>query len=162
MRPLRRNPAVTLLCLFLAAVFVASGCSGVYRYNVTLPDVPTSAQSSEIWSADGRLITTLHGEQNREIVSFDDLNPTLLCSVVAIEDERFWDHGGVDIRGLARAFVRNAEAGGVVEGGSTITQQLVEVTYRDPEAQEAGGKAREIVRAIQLEQEFEKETILEG
>jgi penicillin-binding protein 1A len=160
MRPLRRHPAVTLVCLLLVAVFVASGCSGVYRYNVTLPDVPTSAQSSEIWSADGRLITTLHGEQNREIVSLDQINPTLLCSVVAIEDERFWEHGGVDIRGLARAFVRNAEAGEVVEGGSTITQQLVDVTYRDPEAREAGGKAREIVRAIQLEREFEKEVIL--
>jgi penicillin-binding protein 1A len=163
MRPLRRHPAATTLMALLAAVLLASSCSGVYRYNVTLPDVPTSAQSSEIWSGDPepRLITTLHGEQNREIVALDQIDPTLLCAVVAIEDERFWEHGGVDIRGLARAFVRNAEAGEVVEGGSTITQQLVDVTYRDPEAREAGGKAREIVRALQLEREFEKETILE-
>ena len=57
-----------------------------------------AAQSSKIFAADGGLVTTLHAEENRETVALDDIAPSLRDAVVAIEDRRFWEHGGVDIR----------------------------------------------------------------
>ena len=61
-----------------------------------------AAQSSKIFAADGSLVTTLHAEENRETVPLDNIAPTLRDAVVAIEDRRFWEHGGVDLRSLLR------------------------------------------------------------
>ena len=81
--------------------------------------------------------------------------------MLAIEDSRFFAHKGVDLRALARALRRNAEAGEVVEGGSTITQQYVKNVLLDPK-KTVSRKVREAIMALQLERTHTKEAILEG
>ena len=89
-------------------------------------------------------------ERNRQVVPLEQISPWLTRATVAIEDRRFFAHGGIDAEGIARALWRDVKAGTVVEGGSTITQQLVRNLYISNErtvAAEAdggvsGGEAR--------------------
>jgi penicillin-binding protein 1A len=113
-----------------------------------------------VYAADGTLITTLHGEENREVVPFASIPSVLQDAVVAIEDQRFWVHRGVDIRAVARAAVSNASEGRVAEGGSTITQQYVKNELLGPE-RDVRRKLREASLAYHLEQQYSKERILE-
>lgn len=96
-----------------------------------------------------------------ERVSYDDLPEVLWRSVLAAEDARFFDHLGLDARSLARALLKNAKAGKVVQGGSTITQQLVKMRDLSPK-RSLGRKASEAVRALALEAEYDKTEILEA
>jgi penicillin-binding protein 1A len=113
-----------------------------------------------VYAADGTLITTLHGEENREVVPFEAIPKVLQDAVVAIEDQRFWIHNGVDLRAVARAAVSNAEEGRVAEGGSTITQQYVKNELLGAE-RDVRRKLREASLAYHLEQKYSKERILE-
>ncbi|MCD8568057.1 MAG: transglycosylase domain-containing protein [Geovibrio sp.] len=78
----------------------------------------------------------------------------------AVEDARFFEHGGVDMMGIMRAFVSNVKAGRVVEGGSTLTQQLVKIIYLTPE-KKLKRKIKEAILAYRLDNFLEKEEILE-
>jgi penicillin-binding protein 1A len=140
----------------LALALLGAGCA----YQVDLVGAPRQAESTKILAADGSLITTLHAEQDREHVTLDAIAPVLRQAVVAIEDHRFFQHRGVDAKALLRAARRNAQAGEVVEGGSTITQQYVKNVLLDPR-QTVHRKAREAVLAYELERRHSKETILE-
>ena len=86
--------------------------------------------------------------------------PSLPKAVVAIEDERFFDHDGVDARGVLRALTRDVQGGNLDEGGSTITQQYVRAVMLGPE-KDLERKLREAVMAVQLEHRYSKRTILE-
>ncbi|MDP9388551.1 MAG: PBP1A family penicillin-binding protein [Actinomycetota bacterium] len=118
------------------------------------------AQSSKILATDGSVITTLHGEENRESVALERMPAALRDAVVAIEDERFWDHKGVDPRSVLRAVYANASEGEVVEGGSTITQQYVKNELVGAE-RTMRRKLREAALAYELERRYTKERILE-
>ncbi|MBI4434728.1 penicillin-binding protein, partial [Candidatus Uhrbacteria bacterium] len=86
-------------------------------------------QDTIVVDRDGRRIAALRrGDMHREVVPYETMNPVLRDAVVAAEDERFWTHHGVDPYGVARAFVRNVTNGRRVQGGSTITQQLLKLT----------------------------------
>jgi hypothetical protein len=145
------------LCLVLALALAGSGCA--YRVDIARP--AALAETTKVFAADGSLITTLHAEQDREEVTLAQVSPVLVAAVLAIEDSRFFAHKGVDLRAVARALRRNAEAGEVREGGSTITQQYVKNVLLDPK-QTVHRKMREAVMAIQLERTHTKEAILEG
>ncbi|PSK82965.1 1A family penicillin-binding protein [Limimaricola soesokkakensis] len=93
-------------------------------------------------------------------VPLDQMPEHLPQAVSAIEDRRFWDHPGVDIEGIGRAMWRNFSSGGVVEGGSTITQQLVKVLYLDPD-RTYKRKLQEMVLALGLERQLGKDRIME-
>src|SRR5690606_28884366 len=108
--------------LLLVALVVA-GCS--YTPITIAPELPDVAESSTIYASDGTLLTVLHGEENRVNVRFEQMPEHLIDAVVAIEDERFWLHRGIDPIGLIRAVRRNVAEGGIRQGGSTITQQTV-------------------------------------
>jgi penicillin-binding protein 1A len=144
----------------LAAVLVLTLGSGACAYQVEVTAPPVGATSTKVFAADGTLITTLHAEQDREEVTLSEIAPSLRQAVVAIEDSRFFTHKGVDFRALARAVQRNAAAGRVTEGGSTITQQYVKNVLLDP-SQNLDRKLKEAVLALQLERKYTKETILE-
>lgn len=116
-------------------------------------------QTSKIFAADGTLLATLHAEQNREIISSADIPKNLQRAAVAIEDERFYLHHGVDLRGILRAFYVNWRYGSS-EGGSTITQQYVSNTFVKKE-QTYARKIKEAALAYQLEQKYSKDKILE-
>src|SRR5436190_834566 len=108
----------------VALALLAGACSWKTPSLDTTMPAPL-AESSRILASDGTVLTALHGEENRETVALDRMPKTLRDAVVAIEDERFWEHKGVDPRSVLRAVYANATEGKVVEGGSTITQQYV-------------------------------------
>jgi penicillin-binding protein 1A len=117
-------------------------------------------QTSKIIAADGTVITELHGEQNREVVSLSEISPDLQNAVIAIEDERFYHHGGVDWEGIIRAFWTNVVQGRVVQGGSTITQQYVKNNLTGEE-RTYWRKIEEASLANQMEGKYSKDKILE-
>ena len=142
------------------ALALVAGCS--WRGDVGDPVARAAeAQSSRILAHDGTLITTLHAEEDREAVPLDRISPTLRDAVVAIEDRRFWEHEGVDLRALLRAAVEDARAGRLVEGGSTITQQFVKNALLEPD-RTLHRKVREASLAYRLERSWSKDEILEG
>ena len=121
---------------------------------------PTLNESSLIFDSKGRLITRLEAEENRENVSLAELPQHLLDAVVAIEDDRFWEHNGVDVKAILRAAVTNTQEGEVAQGGSTITQQYVKNALLGDE-KTINRKIKEALLAVQLERTSTKERILE-
>ncbi|MGI9049632.1 MAG: transglycosylase domain-containing protein, partial [Rubrobacteraceae bacterium] len=87
------------------------------------------AQTSTIYDANGNIVDELYGVQNRYVVPLSKMNQTLPKAAVAIEDHRFYQHGGLDFEAIARAAQRNVETMSIQEGGSTLTRQLVKNTY---------------------------------
>ncbi len=122
---------------------------------------PAVAESTKIYASDGSLLTTLHADENRETVPLAQMAKPLRDAVVAIEDERFWSHKGVDIRAMVRAAWENANHGKIVQGGSTITEQYVKNVLADRE-RTVHRKLREAALAYQLEHKLGKAKILEG
>ncbi|WP_338460737.1 biosynthetic peptidoglycan transglycosylase [Synechococcus elongatus] len=108
----------------------------------------------------GELIASLHDEANRETVPLDRISPKLQQSVLAIEDSGFYNHLGIDPVGIGRALLANFSSGGVVEGGSTLTMQLVKNLFLTPD-RNIGRKLTEAVLALRLEQVISKDRILE-
>ncbi len=89
-----------------------------------LPD-PVLGVDSRILAADGSVVAVLHGPQNRVPVGIERVAPVMRQAIVDIEDSRFYSHHGVDYKGLARAALKNTQAGVTEQGGSTLTQQYV-------------------------------------
>jgi penicillin-binding protein 1A len=147
--------------IFLVLVFsvVAGACSWSSTPLATTTPAPL-AESSKIFAADGTLVATLHAEENRETVPLSQIPKPLRDAVVAIEDQRFWDHRGVDAKSVLRAVYSNAAEGKVVEGGSTITQQYVKNELVAPD-RTVRRKLQEAALAFQLERRYTKERILE-
>ncbi len=119
--------------------------------------------STKIYAADGTLIANLHGEINRDIVRLEAIPQHVQDSVVAVEDERFWQHRGIDLRAITRALLRNVSRpdDGRVEGGSTVSQQLVKNLYFPRPARTMERKLAEARVTFQFEQRYEKPEILE-
>jgi penicillin-binding protein 1A len=86
-------------------------------------------QNSFVYAADGSLLGAIPAERNRQPVTLEGMSQWVTEATVAVEDRRFYEHGGLDYEGILRAAVRNLESGHVVQGGSTITQQLVRNLY---------------------------------
>jgi len=136
-----------------------------------LPD-PVLGVDSRILAADGSVVAVLHGPQNRVPVRVDQVAPVMRQAIVDIEDSRFYSHHGVDYKGLARAALKNTQAGVTEQGGSTLTQQYVKnvllAEASTPDQQQAANgksltrKIREARYALALEQRWPKTRILEG
>jgi penicillin-binding protein 1A len=150
-------------------LLVASSCASLVEQFEDLPRLTDAdlnfdlAQSSIIYDAQGRQITTLHGEQNRNIIRLAFMPKHLQRAVVAIEDERFYKHDGVDVRAILRAAVSNVASGSVTQGGSTITQQYVKNVIISPNEIAERSLERKIDEAAlsrQLEQRLPKKEIL--
>jgi penicillin-binding protein 1A len=122
--------------------------------------VRLESASSRVYAADGSLLANLHGEIDRDPVPLEEIPDVLRNAVIAIEDRRFWQHSGIDPRGTARAFVQNLLPNHQIEGGSTISEQLVKNLYFFGRARTLPRKAAEAVLTIGLERLNSKETIL--
>ena len=128
-------------------------------------------ESTRILASDGTPIADLY-QQNRVEVSIDQISKPMQDAIISIEDARFFDHNGIDLRGTIRAYVTNQISGGVVQGGSTLTQQYVKNTLvlsaKTPEEATAAKektisrKLREMRYALALERINTKEEILAG
>jgi penicillin-binding protein 1A len=117
------------------------------------------AQTSFLYASDGSLITSLHAAEDRVVLTATQMTRDVRDAVVAIEDRRFYEHHGVDPEAILRAAVNDLRTGEVVEGGSTITQQLVKNLYTGDDLT-FGRKIDEALLAWQLEQRFTKQEIL--
>lgn len=152
--------------VLFASVGVAGAFAMVSGWLQDLPDLDDPAafavaQATKIYSADNKLMANLYLE-NRQVVALEEISPHLQHAIVAVEDERFYQHNGFDILGIARAFVINLAAGGVEEGASTITQQYIRATILSDERYEESyrRKVREAYLAYELEQRISKDDVL--
>lgn len=123
-------------------------------------DLRSLGQTSKIYAADGSLLAEVFGTENRTIVTLDAVPKYLQQATIAIEDERFYEHSGVDYEAIGRAVFTNITSGSLAEGGSTITQQLVKNVYITDE-RSFSRKLVEAVLASRLEQTVSKDVILE-
>jgi len=155
----RRSPRRLGAAAVVGLALVAAACS--YQSGAVLPVVPEEVESSTVYAADGTLLTTFHAEENRKVVPLSEIPEHVQDAVIAIEDERFYRHRGVDVRAVLRALRANAVAGGIAEGGSTITQQYVKKVLLRDESQTLARKIEEASMALQLEERYSKEKILE-
>lgn len=152
----RRSRA--LACL-LALATVSGACS--YQARVALPPASDEIESSTLYASDGTPLYTFHAEENRKVVALADVPAHVREAVIAIEDERYYRHNGVDVRAVLRAVRANTAIGGVAEGGSTITQQYVKQEILQDDSQTLERKAQEASIALQLEKRYSKDRILE-
>jgi penicillin-binding protein 1A len=118
------------------------------------------AQRSYMYAADGSVLAVLREEENRQSVPLDTVPQHVVSAILAVEDAGFWVHDGFDVRGMLRAFRANVEEGGISQGGSTITQQLIKLDVLGNE-QTLDRKIEEVVLASRLEKTMSKEEILE-
>lgn len=156
----------TILCItMLTSSIVAGGLVGLATSFRNLPDVrvlrsyvPT--ETSYIYDVKGMQLASLHGEANREVVKLDEISPNLKRAVMAIEDSHFYQHQGINPNSVGRALLINWKRGETVEGGSTLTMQLVKNLFLSPK-RTFNRKIAEAVLAIRVEQIFTKNQILE-
>jgi penicillin-binding protein 1A len=146
-----------LVALFLSFVFLA--------VLSTLPDVRDEANlkpklSSVILDKDGNTLYTIFGAENREKIAIDEVSSYLINATVIVEDENFWNHHGLDIKGLYRAMRSNVFGVGKKTGGSTITQQYAKNAFLNPEKTYTR-KLKEAVLAMSLEYSYSKSQLLE-
>ncbi|MBU8732649.1 penicillin-binding protein 1A [Cytobacillus oceanisediminis] len=145
--------ASTLVLAFLSFVYFSYKDADISALEAGL------AQSTVIYDADEEVASKISANKN-EGISIDKIPDHMKNAVIAIEDHRFYEHGGIDLKGIGRAFFTNLKAGGIVEGGSTLTQQLTknallsaEKTYKR--------KLEEFFLAIEIEKEYSKDEILQ-
>lgn len=166
-RSKRRVVLISLLAVFLLIIGLLA-FSAILGFTSLTSDLPSlekqavrpSALTTKVYAADGTFLADLHAEENRVVIPLSDVPLQLQQAVIAIEDERFYDHKGVDLEGIARAIVVNLETGWGSEGASTITQQYVRNVMLTPE-KTMKRKIKEAVLAYQVEQKYSKKVILE-
>jgi len=146
-----------LIFATIALGLVAAGCA---VEPLADPGIGSGSLTTTVFAADGSVIAEWHAGEDRILVSYDKIPAVLISAVVAIEDERFWEHDGVDPRAVARALLANVDAGEVVEGGSTITQQYLKNVALTSEVS-IDRKVEEAILALRLEEGLTKEEILE-
>jgi penicillin-binding protein 1A len=158
--------AAVLIAVLIVPPFAGLGL-GAKRIDARLTSlgadftrIPRFPERSTIYASDGKTeLATLYLD-NREIVSLKDMSPIASKSVLAVEDAQFYEHGPLDWTSLLRALVTNAATGEVVQGGSTITQQLVKNAITGDTAQTFQRKFQELALAIRVEQRYTKDQIL--
>jgi penicillin-binding protein 1A len=159
-RVLRYGAVLGLLLLLAAAV----GTAVLYRmFTADLPNISTLQDYrprivTKVFSEDGNVIGEFFIEK-RELVSVDKVPRVLQDAIIAAEDANFYEHEGLDFFGIIRALIKNIRAGGIVQGGSTITQQVVKSLLLTPE-RSIKRKIREAILAYRLERSLSKEEIL--
>ena len=154
---------VKFLSLFLLIFFI--GAAGVFLFLslLDLPDISSlksykPLESSVVYSSDGMVLAEYFVERRIFIPDYK-IPPMVKQAFIAIEDQRFYSHPGIDIIGIMRAIYKDIKAGSLVEGGSTITQQLVKMLFLTPE-KSLERKLKEAVLSAQIEKKFTKDEIL--
>ncbi|WP_250037465.1 transglycosylase domain-containing protein [Paractinoplanes maris] len=153
-----------------------SGAQWSRRQRAELPAqllTPSAAQVTRVYADDGRTLITTFYDEDRHDVALSQIAPVMQQAIVAAEDTRFYEHGGVDLKGVARALVSDARSGRAEQGASTLTMQLVRnVLKEDPNLttaeraaateDSAGRKLREVEYAVELENRLTKQQILQN
>ncbi len=161
-RKLKTKIIYLLFGLFVVCVFIGAG-----YLNYLLKDLPdikeidnySPSLTTKIYSRDDRLFAQFAVEK-RTLVSLSYIPEALKSAIIAVEDSHFYEHHGIDFMGIMRAMLKNIKAGGFVEGGSTITQQLARVLFLNPR-KTITRKLREALLALKIENNYSKGDILE-
>jgi penicillin-binding protein 1A len=145
----------------LAALLPGVGIvTGATEYRAELvTDLDDLSERSTVYDAAGNEIGVI-GLENRKNVRLDEVSPLIVDAVIATEDKTFWTNDGVDLPAVARAALKNLTAGEIEQGGSTISQQLVKNRILSPK-RDLNRKIREVLLAIQLNQDYSKREILQ-
>ena len=165
----KRNPFLLVLVVVGASAALLVMILGSYVISVAAEAPPVSelqaidqGANSVVYAADGSRLGYIQSDEARTPVSIDKIPEDLQQATVAIEDERFYEHNGVDFEGVARAAFENLEAGEVKQGGSTITMQLARNLFIDDPERDLERKIKEAKIAEELEEVHSKEWILEN
>ncbi len=160
------RPAVTVIWSFLVLMAVSLGVAGGL-FAAYLRDLPTLDALEEYQPS---LVTTLYSDQDEPFATFyeqkrmwvplDKMPRHLINGIIAVEDAQFYQHRGINFRGIARALLANIRALRPVEGGSSITQQLAKLLFLTPE-KSLSRKVKEALLAIEIERHYPKDKILE-
>ncbi len=164
----KRNPFLLALLVLGSGVALVVMSFGLYVISVAA-DAPRSTtlqpisagENSIVYAADGSRLGYIQSDEARTRSRSKRIPEDLQDATVAIEDERFYEHDGVDFEGIARAAFENIEAGEVKQGGSTITMQLVRNLYIEDPERDIERKIKEAKLAEELEDKLSKEEILE-
>ncbi|MCS7006661.1 MAG: transglycosylase domain-containing protein, partial [Gaiellaceae bacterium] len=166
LRRKRRRRAALLAAALLLALGAAAGVSATTAMFTLSSSCDLASlrplaigRTSFVYAADGSLLGAIPAERNRQPVAAAEMSPWIRKATVAVEDRRFFRHGGLDLEGIARAAVKDIQAGAIVEGGSTITQQLVRNLYISKE-RTVERKLKEACLAAKLDGAWSKERIL--
>jgi penicillin-binding protein 1A len=150
-----------LFLVAMAGAISAMAMLGYFAYTLPLPDgfMEEPDRPSMLIKADGGEVFASRGIYKGDWLTVEELPPHLLQAVIAVEDKRFYEHPGIDLRGIARATVANIKAGEVRQGGSTITQQLAK-TYFLAQDRTIKRKIQDMMLALWLENRLTKDEIL--
>ncbi len=151
-----------LACVVIGGGIVAGVCLSIAKDTPDLSSVDLDSYSvtTSILDKDGNSIGNLHAGENRVPVDFDEISPNAVNALVAIEDQRFYSHKGVDPIRIGGAMIANLKAGGIVQGGSTITQQLTGLVFLDRTEKSYTRKLKEAILALEVEKEYTKDEII--
>ncbi|MBN8207124.1 PBP1A family penicillin-binding protein [Bacillus sp. NTK071] len=154
---------VLLLVAFLMIFVLSFGSYQTYAYIDKAPALEENKlnlpQSSTLYDAEGNKIKDIVGKEHRKIVAFDEIPDGVVNAFIAVEDVRFFEHNGVDIKRIGGAVIANVKEGFGAEGASTITQQVVKNMLLEPE-KTMKRKVQEAYLAVQLEKKYSKQEIL--
>mgnify|MGYP002713479948 FL=1 len=156
---------VFLILVSVGVVFAGLSGGAILEVMKTAPEIDADivkyemSQNSTIVDEDGNEVNSIATKEYREIVDYDKIPDYLKQAFVAVEDERFYKHPGLDPQSIIGSAIENFRAGGIVRGGSTITQQLARNTYLNND-QTYERKIREIYLALEIEENLSKDEIL--
>jgi penicillin-binding protein 1A len=155
---------VGIVVLLLTVIVLGVAAGAIFALSRNLPSLDSLQQNPQplnttIYDRHGNVIAVLHGAENRTLAKQSQIPQMMKDAIVAREDERFYEHHGVDFQGVVRAFILNLRAGHTVQGGSTITEEYVKNAYVGDERTYTR-KLREAVLAWQLEDKWSKDKIL--
>lgn len=161
---MKTGNVIKISAIVIIAVVVGGVAGAIIGLTRDLPQIRMlegySPQAvSRIYSSDNVLLAELYAER-RDPISIDRIPDTLTTALITTEDRQFYQHSGMDLKGIARAVITNIRAGGYAEGASTLTQQLSKTLFLSPE-KSLQRKLREAFLAFQLERRYTKDEILE-
>ncbi|WP_377889755.1 transglycosylase domain-containing protein [Alkalihalobacillus sp. R86527] len=155
---------IALSMVFIMIFVLSFGGYNTYAYINEAPKLNEKelnlAQSSTLYDREGNKIKDLIGKEHRKTVAFEDIPDHVVNAFIAVEDVRFWDHNGVDVKRIGGAILANIKEGFGAEGASTITQQVVKNMLLEPE-KTMKRKVQEAYLAVELEEAYSKEEIFE-
>lgn len=164
-----KNKKIKYIVLGILTLFIMIGLWGSFKVFYAVRDLPhpedfasfKPIQSTKIFDRTGKiLLYEIHGDQNRTIVNGDKIPKYAKYATIAIEDENFYLHSAFDTKSIIRAFIKNIIRGRIVQGGSTITQQLVKNVFLTPE-KTIERKIKELILAYWIEKKYTKDQILD-
>lgn len=160
------KPTRIKLAVGVVVIFLSIYTYGLVKLAASLPSPYTLTESqnpltTQIYDRNGKLLYQFYEGRNRKLVSLNDLPPHLINAVIAMEDKNFYSHPGIDIGGLTRALITNVSDPTQLQGGSTITQQLIKNTLLTPD-RTFGRKVKEVILAFWAEWIYTKPEILQA